>query len=303
MIVFMGTPKFAVPILEMLIEEGYPIGLVVTQPDAYVGRKRVLTYPPVKEVALKHHLPVFQPEKIKVDYERILELKPILLITAAFGQILPKELLNQVRSINIHGSLLPKYRGGAPIQYALFNGDKETGVTLMEMVYKMDAGNIIKQRTINIEETDDYETLSDKLSLLGRDLLREELPNILSDNYQSIPQDEDKVTFSPTIKFEEEALDFSKSALWNHNRVRGLSPNVGAHFYMNHTLIKVFKSSYNDIIKLHPNEITIRQKRLFIGCGEQTFEILELQQEGKKRMGIKDYLNGQNLFIDGGTVK
>src|SRR5690606_16764573 len=165
MIVFMGTPLFAVPILEMLIEEKYPIGLVITQPDAYTGRKKVLTIPPVKAIAIKHSIPVFQPENIRNDYQRILDLKPDLLITAAFGQILPKALLEAIPSINIHGSLLPKYRGGAPIQYALFNGDLKTGITLMEMVYQMDAGDMIDQQEVMIEKDDNYETLSHKLSL------------------------------------------------------------------------------------------------------------------------------------------
>lgn len=303
MIVFMGTPRFAVPILEMLIEEKYPIGLVITQPDAYIGRKKILTYPPVKEVALKHSIQVFQPENIRMDYQRIIDLKPDLLITAAFGQILPKALLEAVPSINVHGSLLPKYRGGAPIQYALFNGDQKTGVTLMEMVYQMDAGDMIEQREVNIEKDDNYETLSNKLSLVGRDLLKDRLNDILQKNYQKKPQDTSLVTFSPTLKYQDEALDFTRSAEWNHNRVRGLAPQVGAHFYVHNTLVKVFKSQYDDIIELKPYEIRLIGKRLWIGCMKGALEILELQQEGKKRLGIKDYLNGQNLLINGGTIQ
>ncbi len=303
MIVFMGTPRFAVPILEMLIEEKYPIGLVITQPDAYIGRKKILTFPPVKEVALKHSIPVFQPENIRMDYQRIIDLKPDLLITAAFGQILPKSLLEAIPSINVHGSLLPKYRGGAPIQYALFNGDQKTGVTLMEMVYQMDAGDMIEQREVIIEKDDNYETLSNKLSIVGRDLLKDRLNDILQKKYQKKPQEANLVTFSPTLKYQDESLDFTKSAEWNHNRVRGLAPQVGAHFYVNNTLVKVFKSQYNDIIEIKPYEIRLIGKRLWIGCMKGALEILELQQEGKKRLGIKDYLNGQNLLINGGTIQ
>jgi len=302
MIVFMGTPEFSVPILKMLIEEKYPVGLVVTQPDRPVGRKKVLTPSPVKALALAHKIEVFQPENLRADYQHIIDLKPQLIITASYGQILPKELLEAVKSINIHGSLLPKYRGGAPIQYALFNGDKKTGITLMEMVYKMDAGDILEKVSLDIEPADNYGTLSEKLSLLGRDLLKKRLPDILSGTYDKTPQDEAEVTFAFTLKRADELLDFKKSAAWNHNRIRGLSPNIGGHFKIDNTFIKVFESRINDIIELQSGEIYIEQKRLYIGTSHHALELIEVQQSGKKKMHVKDYLNGQNLFINGGSV-
>ncbi len=302
MIVFMGTPEFSVPILEMLIEKKYDVGLVVTQPDSLVGRKKVVSLSPVKQLALKHGIKVFQPDRLRDDYQYIIDLKPSLIVTASYGQILPKKLLEAIPAINIHGSILPKYRGGAPIQYALFNGDHETGITLMEMVYQMDAGDMIEVSKVMIDEQDDYGTLVKKLSIAGRDLLEKRIDDILNKNYQKVPQDIEKVTFAYTLKFSDEALDFNKDANWNHNRIRGLSPHIGAHLTVNNVLVKIFKSRINDIIKLEPNEILIEHKKLYIGCLNGTLEILELKQAGKNQMLIKDYLNGQNLFINGGKV-
>src|SRR5690554_3230442 len=302
MIVFMGTPEFSVPILEMLIEEKYPVGLVVTQPDRFVGRKKILTPSPVKSLALAHNIEVFQPEKLRQDYQYIVDLKPDLIITASYGQILPKALLESIPAINIHGSLLPKYRGGAPIQYALFNGDKITGITLMEMVYKMDAGDMIEKVQVDILDSDNYGTLSSKLSLAGRDLLKKRLPDILSKTYSKTPQNTDEVTFAFTLKYSDELLNFSKSAAWNHNRIRGLSPNIGAHFLVNNTTVKVFKSHISDIIDIQAGKICIQNKKIYIGTSDYALELIEVQQSGKKVMHVKDYLNGQNLLINGGMI-
>lgn len=302
MIVFMGTPAFAKPILEMLIEKKYPVGLVVTQPDKVVGRKKELEMSEVKKVALEHGIEVFQPIKIKDSYQYILDKKPKLLITAAYGQILPKALLEQVKAINVHGSLLPKYRGGAPIQYALFNGETKTGITLMEMVYKMDAGDIIEQVIVDIDPKDNYGTLSAKLSIAGRDLLEKRIDDILNGTYEKIQQDESQVTFAYTLKFEDERLNFFESSEWNINRLRGLMPNIGAHFMIDNTLVKVFDMEESDIISLRPGEIKVNRKEIFIGTKTKTLKLLEIQQESKKRMFVKDYLNGQNLFKDGGFI-
>jgi len=170
------------------------------------------------------------------------------------------------------------------------------------MIYKMDAGNIIYQEEISIDKDDDYLSLSNKLSLLGKKMLKEKLPTILNNHHPSIIQKEDLVTYSPTLKYEDEALDFKKEASYNHNRIRGLSPNVGAHFKINGTIVKVFKSKINDIIKLSPNEIKIIDKKLLIGCKDYALEILLIQQQSKRLMSIKDYLNGQTLFKDGGFI-
>lgn len=298
----MGTPEFSVPILNMLIKEKYNVGLVVTQPDRLVGRKKVLTPSLVKLVALEHNIPVFQPENLRQDYQYIIDLKPELIITASYGQILPKALLEAVSAINIHGSILPKYRGGAPIQYALFNGDTQTGITLMEMVYKMDAGDMIEKSIIDIEANDNYGSLSTKLSSVGSLLLQKRLPDILAKNYGKTPQNVDEVTFAFTLKYSDEALDFSKPARWNHNRIRGLSPNIGGHFSINNTTVKVFKSFISDIIDLQSGEIRIENKKIYIGTHDVALEVIELQQSGKKQMHVKDYLNGQSLFINGGRI-
>ncbi|MBN3490689.1 methionyl-tRNA formyltransferase [Acholeplasma equirhinis] len=302
MIVFMGTPEFSVPILEMLIKENYPVGLVVTQPDRVVGRKKELQKSPVKQLAESYGIEVFQPEKLRLDYQYVIDKKPSLIVTASYGQILPKALLDTIPAVNIHGSLLPKYRGGAPIQYALFNGDKETGITLMEMAFKMDSGAMIEKRTIEILDSDDYGTLSQKLSYIGRDLLKENIDKVLAKNYTAIPQNEDEVTFAFTLKYEDEALDFNKTVFWNHNRIRGLSPNVGAHFVYRNVLVKVFKSHKSDIMDLNPGEIRIIGKRLVIGCLDGGIELDLIQQAGKKLMPVRDYLNGQTLFENGGII-
>lgn len=304
MIVFMGTPQFAVPILKMLYEAKYPIGLVVTQPDKPVGRKRILTASPVKQYAASVGLKVFQPTSLKTDYQRIIDLEPKLIITAAYGQILPKALLNEIPAINIHGSLLPKYRGGAPIQYALFNQDQKTGVTLMEMVYQMDAGDMIAKTEVLIDSQDNYETLSEKLSLAGRDLLTSYLPIILERKYQKTPQDINDVTFAYTLKAHDEKFNFNQSVGYNLGRMRGLLPHIGANFSIHGVTFKVFAAKKSDIIDTpKQNCITILQKRLIVGCLDGGFEILEIQQQGKKKMPIKDFLNGQSIIKDGDCLE
>ena len=210
-IVFMGTPAFSVPILESLIEAGYDVAAVVTQPDRPVGRKKIITPTPVKEAALKHNLLVLQPEKISgsPEMEKIKELAPDLLITAAFGQFLPEKLLQvpKLGAINVHASLLPKYRGGAPVHYAIMEGEAETGVTIMEMIKKMDAGGIFSQRKIAITKQDDVGTMFEKLSQVGKELLLETLPKIISGELKPTPQNEEEATFSPNISREQEAID------------------------------------------------------------------------------------------------
>ncbi|MDK8289730.1 MAG: methionyl-tRNA formyltransferase, partial [Staphylococcus lugdunensis] len=198
-VIFMGTPDFSTTILEMLIKE-HEVIAIVTQPDRPVGRKRVLTPPPVKKVALEHDIAVYQPEKLKgsEELEALLQLDSDLIVTAAFGQLLPEVLLEKPKygAINVHASLLPKYRGGAPIHQAIIDGETETGITIMYMVKKLDAGNIIAQQAIGITEDDNVGTMHDKLSILGADLLQKTLPDILEGKNQSIPQDDSKATFA-----------------------------------------------------------------------------------------------------------
>ena len=206
-VIFMGTPEFSVPVLEGLIEAGYEIRAVVTQPDKKVGRKQKIAKTPAKIAAEKHDLPVLQPVKLSGSEEmnQLIDMHADLIVTAAYGQFLPTKFLKSVNiaAVNVHGSLLPKYRGGAPIQYSLINGDKETGITIMEMVKKMDAGDIYAQEAIKIEPEDNAGTLFSKLSILGRDLLLKTLPSIIDGSVKKTPQDPDKVVFSPNITKEQ----------------------------------------------------------------------------------------------------
>lgn len=227
-IIFMGTPAFSAPILRMLVEEGYKVKAVVTQPDRPVGRKKVLTAPPVKEEAIQLGLPVIQPNKLKgsEELDQIIALKPDLIITAAFGQILPKELLEvpELGCINVHASLLPAYRGGAPIHQAIIDGQSKTGVTIMYMEEKLDAGDIISQSEISIEHTDDTGLLFEKLSAIGSELLKETLPSIIAKMNSRTKQDDTKVTFAKNISREQERIDWNNSTLQIHNQIRGLHP-------------------------------------------------------------------------------
>ncbi|QBK25586.1 methionyl-tRNA formyltransferase [Ureibacillus thermophilus] len=307
-IVFMGTPDFSVPILRMLHEEGYEILAVVTQPDRPVGRKRVLTPPPVKEEALRLGLKVLQPEKLKgsEELEEILRLNPDLVVTAAFGQILPKELLDAPRlgCINVHASLLPKYRGGAPIHQAIMDGEEKTGVTIMYMAEKLDAGDIISQREIPIEEMDHTGILFEKLSLLGRDLLKDTLPSIIAGTNARIPQDESKATFAHNITREQERIDWSKSAREIYNQVRGLHPWPVAYTTYKGENMKIWWAKIGDSnAKGQPGEVVKIAKNYFeVATGEGTLAILELQPAGKKRMSAEDFLRGVGSKLQIGEV-
>ena len=225
-IVFMGTATFSEAVLKNLIQHDYNIVQVVSQPDRRVGRKKELKMPEVKVVALEHDIPVFQPQRIKEDYQAILDMQPDLIITAAYGQMIPQEVLDCPRlgCINVHASLLPKYRGGAPVHYAILNGDEKTGVTIMYMVKKMDAGNIIYQKETPIAYDETVGELYDRLSTLGAEAIVEAMPSIIEGTNASIPQDESKVTYSPVISREQEKIDFNRPAIEIYNHVRGLNP-------------------------------------------------------------------------------
>lgn len=305
-IVFMGTPEFSVNVLEGLLTLEHEVVLVVTQPDKLVGRKQVLEYSPVKKSALLHDIPVFQPIKIKDDYQAVLDAKPDIIITAAFGQFIPKIVLDCPRlgCINVHGSLLPKYRGGSPIQTSIINGDSETGITIMYMASKMDAGNIIAQRAIPILPEDDNGSMFSKLSLLGKDLLLETLPSIIEGTNQSIPQDESQVTYAYNISHEDQFINWNKSADDVVNLVRGLSPNPTALTSINNTIIKVYKAKkVSDEIIGKPGEIMKLNKELLVCCGNGVVSILELQQAGKNKMDAKSFLNGQKILSIGAILE
>ena len=295
-IVFMGTPKFSVPILEALIKEYDVIG-VVTQPDKEVGRKRILTPSPVKECALMHNIPVYQPKKIRKEFEDIKALNPDIIITAAYGQIVGMDLLNspRFRSINVHGSLLPKYRGGAPIQRAIMNGEKYTGITLMYMEKGMDSGDILSQRSLEILDTDNNETVFEKMSYLGRDLLLETLPLLIEGKITPVKQDESLVTYAYNIEASLEELDFSKNAKDVFNHIRALSPTPGAYFMLKGEKIKIFASKVSDLSHsdVPGSIINVSKKGFMIACGDSTvLEVLEIQQTGKNKISAKDFANG-----------
>lgn len=303
-IVFMGTPQFAVPILKALIDsEDYQVLAVVSQPDRRVGRKRELRATPVKELALENGIEVLTPEKINhsPEMDRVIELAPDLIITAAFGQFLPDKLLAaaKVAAINVHGSLLPKYRGGAPIQYAVMNGDAETGVTIMYMVKKMDAGDIISQASLPITKQDDTGTMFEKLSLLGRDLLLDTLPKLLAGDITPVKQDESQVVFSPNITREQETIDFTLPADRIDDLVRGLRPAPVGNMVIDGLRTKVYDvTPLTETTDLQPGQVVrVEKHALIIAAGAgTTYQISSLKPAGKPKMDITDYLNGhQNL--------
>ncbi|KRK08402.1 methionyl-tRNA formyltransferase [Lactobacillus pasteurii DSM 23907 = CRBIP 24.76] len=308
-IIFMGTPNFAVPILEGLLEAGYDIKAVVTQPDKKVGRKQIVTKTPVKIAAEAHDLKVYQPVKLSgsPELEELMELQADLIVTAAYGQFLPTKFLNSVRiaAVNVHGSLLPKYRGGAPIQYSLLNGDAQTGITIMEMVKKMDAGDMYAQKAIDILPEDTTGSLFDKLSLVGRDLLLETLPKIIDNSIEKVAQDESKVVFSPNISKDQEKISSKLTATQANNLIRALNPDPGAYIEMNGKRLKVWKAEVaEESTNIEPGCLVDNKGRFALSfAGGSVLNLLELQPAGKKAMNVKNFLNGQgSKFVAGERI-
>ncbi|WP_094244067.1 methionyl-tRNA formyltransferase [Tetragenococcus halophilus] len=303
-IVFMGTPEFSVPILEGLVTAGYEVLAVVTQPDRPVGRKKKIVASPVKEKALALGIPILQPEKISgsKEMEEIARLQPDVIVTAAFGQFLPEKLLQipQYGALNVHASLLPKYRGGAPVHYAIINGEPKTGVSIMDMVKKMDAGGVYAQESIPITSSDNVGTMFKKLSLLGCDLLLEALPQILDGSLHSVAQDEKQVTFAPNIKPEEEAIDWQQTATEIDQKVRGMRPWPIAYTTYQENRWKIWKvSPVEERTNEKPATIVRNEKaQLWIACGQQTvLAIEELQPAGRSKQKIANFLNGAGKNI------
>ncbi|MGV3051284.1 methionyl-tRNA formyltransferase [Streptococcus hyovaginalis] len=303
-IIFMGTPDLAATVLKGIIADGgYEILAVVTQPDRAVGRKKEIKMTPVKEVAVANNLPVYQPEKLSGSPEmaELVALGADGIITAAFGQFLPGKLLDSVDfAVNVHGSLLPKYRGGAPIQYAIINGDKEAGITIMEMVRQMDAGDMIAKAAIPITDADNLGTMFDKLAVLGRDLLLKTLPDYLAGRLTPEPQDESQVTFSPNIAPEEEYIDWTKSNRAIFNLVRGLNPWPIAHTIWNNKRFKV-----SEIAPVEgegePGQVIVKTKKeLIVATGDGAVSLKRVQPFGKPQMSITDFLNGLGRDIEVG---
>ena len=294
-VVFMGTPTFSVPILEALIE-ATTVLLVVSQPDREKDRKGNLLPTPVKNLAESHNIEVFQPINIKEEYQKITTLLPDIIITCAYGQIIPEELLNcpKYGCINVHGSLLPKLRGGAPIHHAIIDGEKETGITVMYMDKKMDAGDIISERKIKIEDEDNLDSLYEKMSYLGRDLLMDTLSSIIKGTNQRIKQDESQVTFGFNITKEEEKIAFTKSSKSIHNLIRGLSSIPGAYCMLDDKRMKVYASILTDIkSQKKPGTIEkIDKTGIYVNTIDNLIRFTDIKIEGKKRCLVKDFVNG-----------
>lgn len=303
-LIFMGTPPFAATVLEgLLADERYQVMAVVTQPDRAVGRKKEIRMTPVKEVALANDLPVYQPEKLSGSEEmaRLMALGADGIVTAAFGQFLPTTLLDSVDfAVNVHASLLPKYRGGAPIHYALINGDERAGVTIMEMVKEMDAGDMIKQASLPIEEEDNVGTLFEKLAILGRDLLLETLPDYLAGALTPVAQDPEAVSFSPNITPEQERLEWDKSARDLFNQIRGMYPWPVAHTLLNGQRFKIYQAKEVDG-QGQPGEIIEKTKKtLVVATGQGALSLTVVQPAGKPKMPIVDFLNGVGQKLEVG---
>lgn len=293
-VVFMGTPEFSVPTLEMLIENTDVVG-VVTQEDKEVGRKKVLTPSPVKECALKHNIKVFTPHKIREEYEDILNLSPDIIITCAYGQIIPKVILDFpfYGCINIHGSILPDYRGASPIQSAIMNGDTETGITIMYMDEQMDTGNIINMDKVEIDDKDTYGTLSDKLSIVGRDLLLKTLPRIIKDDNWNIKQDDEAATYTKKITREAERLDFNHTRKEVYDYIRALNPTPLANILIDGEEIKIVESEIGEESTGEVGIINEVSKKYFsIQCLDGKINITKIKRAGKNIMDVASFFNG-----------
>ncbi|RPI64021.1 MAG: methionyl-tRNA formyltransferase [Ignavibacteriales bacterium] len=295
-IVFMGTPDFAIPSLKILIQNNHSIIAVVTTPDKERGRGQKITFTAVKQFAIENNIPVYQPEKLKGNIEFVEQMKglnPDLFVVVAF-RILPREVFDipKFGSFNLHGSYLPKYRGAAPIQWALINGDSETGLTTFKLAEKVDTGNIYLQEKVKINSDDNFETLHDRMSLIGAEIVLQTVNLIESGNYELQQQNDSLASPAPKITKEICLIDFQKTAGEIHNLVRGLSPHPVAYFLHNNKVIKIYKTEIVKDVKLKPSEFHQTKTELLIGCGKDALRILEIQQEGKKRMNVEEFLRG-----------
>lgn len=300
-IIFMGTPSISSKVLEGLILDGYKIIAVIAQPDRSVGRKKILEPVPTKVVAEKYNIPVYQPEKIRKEYDFVKELNPDLILTLAYGQIVPQGLLDipKLGCINLHGSLLPKYRGAAPIQYALINNEKKTGMTLMKMVKEMDAGEMYATEEVEIADEDNATNLFEKMGDAALKLILRVLPDYLDGKLPGVPQDESQVTFAPSIKPEEEKIDLIKSKEEIFGLVRGLSEVPGAYLYFDELKLKIYRAQIvSDEIIGEIGEIVKADKfGLHLQTNNGIIALLDLQLEGKKRMDYKSFINGHPQLL------
>ena len=298
-VVFMGTPEFAVPIVKLL-NDSYEIVGVVTQPDKMVGRKKIMTPPPVKVVSEELGLKVFQPRHIKEEYQPILDLKPDLIVTCAYGQILPEEILNYPKygCINVHASLLPKLRGGAPIHHAIIDGYKETGITIMYMSKKMDQGDILTQVKTEIRDDDTLGTLQYKLSEMAKDLLKATIPLLIDKKIVPLKQKEEEATYGYNISREEEKIDFNKTCEEVDRQVRGLNPVPACYTTLDGKRLKVYDVRFGD--KYYPNTengtiVNFHHDGFSVVCSGKELVITDLALEGKRRWVSKEELKGKVL--------
>jgi len=300
-IVYMGTTEFSSKILEFLLSENVNVVGVVSQPDKEVGRKRVLVNTPVKEVALRHNIEVFQPESIKNDYKFIEDKEPDIILTCAYGQIVPQAVLDipKYKCINIHGSLLPKYRGAAPVQYAILNDEKETGVTYMEMVKKMDAGCMYQKEKVVISDMDTSDDVFDKLLVSVKSSVIAFLDNFVEGKIVGVEQDENEVTFSKMIRREDELIDWNDKKRNIHNKVRAYYSSPVAYTILDDVNIKVIKGSeVSEDVEGEIGEIVKANKEgIFVKCSDGLYRIDILQVAGKKVMNSRDYLNGNKDIV------
>lgn len=306
-VIFMGTPEFAVPTLRILIENNYDIRAVVTQPDRAKGRGRTVVPPPVKILAAQHGIVVLQPQKIRVKevLQSIRKLEPDVIVVAAYGQILPGALLQIPRlgCINVHGSLLPKYRGAAPIHQAIIRGERETGLTTMFMDEGMDTGDMLLQQKIPIEKDDTAGTLHDKLCLIGSELLLETLRQLEAGTLKRIPQNHEAATYAPMLKKEDGRINWQETAVAIDRKIRGLFPWPGAYTYFQNKMVKLLKVEVEDTLAdtgdALPGTVVELDKNVgpLIATGEGGIRILQIQPQNKKPMSCSDFCRGYRLSI------
>jgi len=295
-IIFFGTPEFAVPCLEALKKNGKNVVMVVTQPDQPAGRGKKLTSPPIKKFCDEHGMMFIQPKSIKKpDFiDQIKALKPDLFIVVAYGKIFPNSLLELVNlSINVHASILPRWRGASPISQSIFHGDEFTGVSIMKLVEELDAGPVMHVKKIKIDSEDDTASLTLKLSHIGADGLIEALDMLNKDQFEFMEQDESQVTYAPVLKVEDAQIQWSNKAVNIQQHIRAYSPSPGAYTFDGVERIKIFKSKLSDeTTDQKPGTLRRQKKRLSVACGDFWLDLLEAQRPGKNKQGIVDFLNG-----------
>ena len=304
-IVFMGTPQFAVPSLEMLIKEGYNVTAVVTQPDRPQGRKKVLMPTPVKEAALRYGIPVLQPQRLRNPeaVEELAKYEPDMIITAAYGQILPKSVLDMPKlgCLNVHGSLLPKYRGGAPIQRSIINGETVTGITLMYMAEGLDTGDMIAKSEVPIGEEDTAGTIFEKLSAAGAALLKEQLPLLSKGKIEAEPQNDEEATYAPNLTREDEKIDWTRSSKEIYNQIRGLVPFSGGFTLWNGDVFKVWSAKVAEAGRRGSGDavpgtvLEISGEGVVVKTGDGALTLLTVQPSGKKAMDAAQFARGTTM--------